>query len=141
MKRMLVLGLFVVLSAPVLAQDVAGETPPAATRPAQWAEPIALEGVPNLHRITPTLYRSEQPTALGMKNLEKLGLFESSPDGSVKPTVTVVDSEISSEYKDILVTVQEANTLRNRLYHTISSQKPLCDWSASWCPLLPCRRK
>jgi protein tyrosine/serine phosphatase len=33
-----------------------------------------LEGVPNLHRITPTLYRSEQPTALGMKNLEQLGI-------------------------------------------------------------------
>ena len=46
----------------------------AAPRPAHWAEPIALEGVPNLHRITPMLYRSEQPTALGMKNLEKLGI-------------------------------------------------------------------
>jgi len=43
-------------------------------RPAHWAEPISLEGVPNLHRITPTLYRSEQPSALGMKNLEKLGI-------------------------------------------------------------------
>jgi protein tyrosine/serine phosphatase len=30
--------------------------------------------VPNLHRITPTLYRSEQPSALGMRNLEKLGI-------------------------------------------------------------------
>jgi protein tyrosine/serine phosphatase len=30
--------------------------------------------VPNLHRLTPTLYRSEQPSALGMKNLEKLGI-------------------------------------------------------------------
>jgi protein tyrosine/serine phosphatase len=43
-------------------------------RPPHWAEPITLEGVPNLHRITPTLYRSEQPSALGMKNLEKLGI-------------------------------------------------------------------
>lgn len=33
-----------------------------------------MEGVSNLHRISPTLYRSEQPTALGMKNLEKLGI-------------------------------------------------------------------
>jgi protein tyrosine/serine phosphatase len=46
----------------------------AAARPAQWAEPIEMEGVSNLHRITPMLYRSEQPTALGMKNLEKLGI-------------------------------------------------------------------
>jgi protein tyrosine/serine phosphatase len=47
---------------------------PATTRPEHWAEPIMLEGVPNLHRISPMLYRSEQPTALGMKNLEKLGI-------------------------------------------------------------------
>ena len=49
-------------------------TPVSASRPASWAVPIALEGVPNLHQLTPTLYRSEQPTALGMKNLEKLGI-------------------------------------------------------------------
>jgi protein tyrosine phosphatase (PTP) superfamily phosphohydrolase (DUF442 family) len=48
--------------------------PVPAPRPAHWAEPIELEGVPNLHRITPHLYRSEQPTALGMRNLEKLGI-------------------------------------------------------------------
>jgi protein tyrosine phosphatase (PTP) superfamily phosphohydrolase (DUF442 family) len=45
-----------------------------ATRPPHWAEPIELAGAPNLHRITPWLYRSEQPTAEGMKNLEKLGI-------------------------------------------------------------------
>jgi protein tyrosine/serine phosphatase len=52
----------------------AAEPPAPPPRPANWAEPIALEGVPNLHRVTPMLYRSEQPTALGMKNLEKLGI-------------------------------------------------------------------
>jgi protein tyrosine/serine phosphatase len=50
----------------------AGE--PAATRPATWAVPLTVEGVRNLYRITPNLYRSEQPTALGFKNLEKLGI-------------------------------------------------------------------
>jgi protein tyrosine/serine phosphatase len=40
----------------------------------RWALPITLEGVPNLHQITPTLYRSEQPTRLGFRNLEKLGI-------------------------------------------------------------------
>ena len=75
MKRVPVLGLLAVLACPVLAQDAAVQTPPAvAARPAHWAEPIPLEGVPNLHRIAPTLYRSEQPTSLGMKNLEKLGI-------------------------------------------------------------------
>ncbi len=49
-------------------------TAPAAARSELWAVPIALDGVPNLHQITPTLYRSEQPTALGFRNLEKLGI-------------------------------------------------------------------
>jgi protein tyrosine/serine phosphatase len=55
---------------------VGAPAPPAqaGTRPDHWAEPIMLEGVPNLHRISPMLFRSEQPTALGMKNLEKLGI-------------------------------------------------------------------
>lgn len=50
---------------------MAADLPP---RPVTWAEPITLEGVPNLHRVTPQLYRSEQPTALGMRNLEKMGI-------------------------------------------------------------------
>lgn len=45
-----------------------------APRPAQWAEPISVDGVPNLHRITPMVYRSGQPSAEGMKNLEALGI-------------------------------------------------------------------
>jgi protein tyrosine/serine phosphatase len=79
-------------TAPVLAQaptDAPGApaaTPapaPAATPIAQaasavrnlkWAVPITLPGVPNLHRITDGLYRSEQPTAEGFRNLEKLGI-------------------------------------------------------------------
>lgn len=75
MKRTPILALFAVLAVPVVAQEPGSQAPPIiVARPAQWAEPIALEGVPNLHRITPTLYRSEQPSALGMKNLEKLGV-------------------------------------------------------------------
>ena len=70
--------LLAMLAGPAVAQDSAetpsAQTPAASERPAHWAEPIALEGVPNLHRITDGLYRSEQPTALGMKNLEKLGI-------------------------------------------------------------------
>jgi protein tyrosine phosphatase (PTP) superfamily phosphohydrolase (DUF442 family) len=45
---------------------------PADDRPASWAQPIELEGVPNLHRVSAGLYRSAQPTALGMRNLRKL---------------------------------------------------------------------
>jgi hypothetical protein len=43
-------------------------------RPAPWATPIQLRGVANLYKITDYLYRSEQPTAEGMKNLERIGI-------------------------------------------------------------------
>jgi uncharacterized protein (TIGR01244 family) len=42
-------------------------------RPASWAQPVKLEGVPNLHRVDENLYRSAQPTAQGMKNLKQMG--------------------------------------------------------------------
>lgn len=45
-----------------------------ANRPAQWAQPIVVAGVPNLHQVTPNLYRSAQPTAEGMRNLERMGI-------------------------------------------------------------------
>ena len=64
--------------AAILVASACAETPTDSTaspqRPARWAEPITLEGAPNLFRITPMLYRSEQPTALGMQNLAKLGI-------------------------------------------------------------------
>lgn len=72
MKRRFVLPLAAALAMTLPELASAGDAP--ATRDARWAVPITLEGVPNLHQITPTLYRSEQPTALGFRNLEKLGV-------------------------------------------------------------------
>ena len=43
-------------------------------RPGPWATPIQLQGVANFYKITDYLYRSEQPTAEGMKNLERMGI-------------------------------------------------------------------
>jgi protein tyrosine phosphatase (PTP) superfamily phosphohydrolase (DUF442 family) len=43
-------------------------------RPAHWAQPIQQEGVPNLHRVSDTLYRSAQPSAEGMRNLKAMGI-------------------------------------------------------------------
>lgn len=43
-------------------------------RPDSWAQPLNLEGVPNLHRVSTDLYRSAQPTAEGMKNLKEMGI-------------------------------------------------------------------
>ena len=40
----------------------------------KWAEAIELPGLPNLHKVSKDLYRGAQPTAEGMKELEKLGI-------------------------------------------------------------------
>lgn len=55
-------------------QAAAPAAEPAAGRPAAWAQPVALAGVPNLHRVSPTLYRSAQPTREGMAAAQKLGV-------------------------------------------------------------------
>ena len=57
MRQLLATLLLAALGAPVAAQTAAA--PPATTaagaqRPEHWAVPITLEGVPNLHRITPS---------------------------------------------------------------------------------------
>ena len=41
-------------------------------RPENWAVPIELPGVGNLHRVNENLYRSGQPTSGGMKNLKEI---------------------------------------------------------------------
>jgi len=43
-------------------------------RPANWAKPIQVEGVPNLYKVSDTLYRSGQPSAAGMKKLKGIGI-------------------------------------------------------------------
>ncbi len=39
-----------------------------------WAKQIKIEGAPNLHKISNSLYRSAQPNYQGMKNIKKLGI-------------------------------------------------------------------
>jgi outer membrane protein assembly complex protein YaeT len=46
---------------------------------------------------------------LAERNLARLNIFEASPDGAIRPTVTVLDNT-DSPFKDILIQVQEANT-------------------------------
>ncbi len=53
---------------------IAGAAPPPDGRPETWAQPVSLAGVPNLYRVTTDLYRSSQPTLLGMGNLKALGV-------------------------------------------------------------------
>ena len=45
-----------------------------AERPATWAQPVAGTTLKNLNRVTPQLFRSAQPDAAGMREIEKLGV-------------------------------------------------------------------
>lgn len=62
------------LAATALAVGAAEPAVSTATRPSAWAAPVAAAGAPNLHRVTPLLYRSAQPTQAGFKSLEALGV-------------------------------------------------------------------
>lgn len=43
-------------------------------RPQRWAQPMELIGVPNLFKVSDSLYRSAQPTAAGMQKLRSMGI-------------------------------------------------------------------
>ena len=58
-----------ILACPALTMPAAAES-----RVPVWAEPMSVEGLPNLHKVTDNLYRSAQPSAEGMRNAEKLGI-------------------------------------------------------------------
>ena len=62
-------GLLVALTA---LADSATQTP--GERPKAWAQPVSVEGVPNLHKVSGRLFRSAQPSAAGMANLKGLGI-------------------------------------------------------------------
>jgi len=51
---------------------LAGE--PFTNRPSFWAQPIEMAGVPNLFQVSTNLYRSAQPTGLGMQEIKREGI-------------------------------------------------------------------
>ncbi len=57
-----------------LPTAAATSTVSAATGTVEWAQAITLEGLPNLHKVTPSLYRGAQPTGQGLARLEELGV-------------------------------------------------------------------
>lgn len=65
-KQIMVIGCL--LACTVVADE--GST----NRPASWAQPVSLDGVPNLHQVSTNLYRSAQPAAQGMRNLKQKGI-------------------------------------------------------------------
>jgi protein tyrosine/serine phosphatase len=64
----------VVAAASVFLLACAGAAPAPAIRPETWAQPVELAGVPNLYRVSSELYRGDQPSPQGMRNLKQLGL-------------------------------------------------------------------
>ena len=68
MKQTIAIAVWIVLVHLAVGCDSATD------RPVSWAQPIKLEGVPNLHKVSDNLYRSAQPTAQGMENLKELGI-------------------------------------------------------------------
>ncbi len=58
----------------VLVNTAYGAETSQPNRPAHWAKPVQVNGIPNLHQVSDTLYRSAQPSAEGMKNLKAMGI-------------------------------------------------------------------
>jgi len=47
---------------------------PASKRPSTWAESIEAPGVPNMFRVSDTVYRGAQPTEEGLQTLARMGV-------------------------------------------------------------------
>lgn len=75
-------------------------------RPEKWAKPLKVNaGLPNLNRVTPTLYRSAQPTKEGFIYLNKqASLFKD--DRAIKTIISL------RAFNDDAPKVQEGSTLR-----------------------------
>ncbi len=65
---------FITIFTFVLVGPASGAEMSSANRPRHWAIPMQMEGVPNLHKVSDTLYRSAQPSASGMRNLKAMGI-------------------------------------------------------------------
>lgn len=62
--------IFMTAANPSIAKDSAAAT----VRPIEWAVPLEINGLSNLHQVTPMLYRSAQPDATSGEALQKLGI-------------------------------------------------------------------
>jgi len=63
----------IVLAIPFLV-GTCGAARTSTSQPAHWASPVQITGVPNLHKVSDSLYRSAQPTAEGMQDLKAMGI-------------------------------------------------------------------
>jgi protein tyrosine/serine phosphatase len=64
----------VLLASCLVALVGRSDQPASKDRPASWAVKLDRPGLPNLHKVNDGLYRGAQPTAEGIRELEKLGV-------------------------------------------------------------------
>ena len=88
--RLWVLLSFLLAIALSAAASSRSDEPTVKTRPANWAVKLDRPGLPNLFKLNAGLYRGAQPTAEGIKELEKLGVK------------TIIDLRDKHSDKDIL---------------------------------------
>jgi protein tyrosine/serine phosphatase len=70
----IILSLMGVSAVALILGVFSGDSTSITPRPSHWARPLQQEGLPNLHQVTPTLYRGGQPTAAGMQQLKAMGV-------------------------------------------------------------------
>jgi protein tyrosine/serine phosphatase len=72
---LLALTCLVLVGCAVLGVATCGQqVVPSATRLPQWAQPLDVPGLPNLHKVSDDLYRGAQPTAEGFRRLQAMGI-------------------------------------------------------------------
>ncbi len=92
---------------------------PPEQRPTNWAQPLVIEGLPNLHQVSPTLFRAAQPDKTGLAALNAQQLI--TPNGT--PIKTVLSLRAGSGDETILpangVTYQQ---IKFNTWHTQDAQ-------------------
>ena len=73
MKAIQRIGLISIIAL-VLFNTAYGAETAQTDRPPHWAMPMPIRGVPNLHKVSDTFYRSAQPSPEGMKSLKEMGI-------------------------------------------------------------------
>lgn len=66
--------ILIILALAFLVGTSTAAEPASSTFPAHWARSVQMEGVPNFCKVSGNLYRSGQPTAVGLRNLEDMGI-------------------------------------------------------------------
>ncbi len=74
MRARLAARIAFVIAASLLFANCASAPVSAASRPAQWAQPVSSTSVKNLYKLNADVYRSAQPERRGFEELRALGI-------------------------------------------------------------------